>query len=426
MPPQDWELLILPEKLSEKLWNKNFTAYFAATGFSCFGSTFTLVALGYLTYEKTGSTTGFAISLAISAGTALLSPKAGVLVNKYPLKPMLVLGDFIRGLLLLALVFATITNHFHVALVYIVSLFNGLIGLVYRPAIGKLIPRMVPKNQIMRANGLMGSMYNTASILGFLLSGTVMAFVGSTTTMLIDALTFLVMGLVFLFINTGEKAAVASAKQTSTPKLEKPEGSWPVFQYMVSSGMLICPLLIFLSSLYIAPFRIILPEQFSSHIFGAFFAFYAIGTLLAGLTTAYFNQRLLRRDVLIVSVLAAPVCLVLAALTTQPSAYFAIALLLGFFNDTSSTIAYSSIQMLIRDDIRGRVFGIMGLIERGGMPLAYLTLSGMINAYSTSIIYIIFATVLLAISLGIITYLVKQNLLGPDSLTTTDSLTATE
>ncbi|MBZ9752680.1 MFS transporter [Deinococcus sp. HMF7604] len=398
----------------EKLWNRNFAAYFAATGFSSFGSTLTSVALGYLIYEKTGSTTGFAISLAISAATALLSPKAGALVDKYALKPMLVMGDVIRGLLLLALVIATLMGHFHVALVYAVNLINGLTGLVYRPAVGKLIPRMVPRDQMMRANGLMGSMYDTAGILGFLLGGTLVAFAGSTTTIIVDAVTFLLMGLVFLLINTGDKEAAAAARQNPTAKAE---GSWPVFQYMVSSGMIICPLLIFLSSVYIAPFRITLPEQFSSAMFGTFFAVYSVGTLLAGLATAYFNERLFRRDILVAGVLAAPVVLLAAALTAHPVAYFAIALLLGFLNVTSSTIAYTSIQTLIRDDIRGRVFGIMGLIERGGMPLAYLTLSGMITLVSTTTIYTVFAGALLIVSLGLVAYLVRKNLLAQSSLT---------
>lgn len=394
----------------EKLWNKNFLAYFLATGFSSFGSTLTSVALGYLIYEKTGSITGFAVSLAISAATALLSPKAGALVDQYALKPILVMGDVIRGMLLLALVIATFMGHFHVALVYAVSLINGFTGLVYQPAIGKLIPRMVPRDQMMRANGLMGSMYNTTSILGFLLGGTLVAFAGSTTTIIIDAVTFLLMGFVFLLINTGDKEAAAMQNPTT-----KVEGSWPVFQYMVSSGMIICPLLIFLSSVYIAPFRITIPVQFSSAMFGTFFAVYSVGTLLAGLATAYFNERLFRREILITSVLAAPVVLLFAALTTHPVAYFTIALLLGFLNVTSSTIAYTSIQTLIRDDIRGRLFGIMGLIERGGMPLAYLTLSGMITIYSTTTIYMVFAGVLLVASLGLVVYLVRKNLMSPQT-----------
>ncbi len=396
----------------EKLWNKDFTSYFVATGFSSFGTTLTSVALGYLIYEKTGSTTGFAISLAISAATALLSPKAGALVDKYALKPMLVMGDVIRGLLLLALVITTLTGHFSVSLVYAVNLINGLTGLVYRPAVGKLIPRMIPKDQMMRANGLMGSMYDTTSILGFLLGGTLVAFTGTTTTIVVDAVTFLFMGLVFLTINTGDKEAAAAAHPTT-----KAEGSWPVFQYMVQSGMLICPLLIFLSSVYIAPFRIILPQQFNSAMFGTFFAVYSVGTLLAGLATAHFNERLFRRDVLVAGVLSAPVVLLVAAVTANPVAYFVIALLLGFLNVTSSTIAYTSIQTLIHDDIRGRVFGIMGLIERGGMPLAYLALSGMVTLYSITTIYAIFAAALLLVSLALTVYLVRKNLLAQPALT---------
>lgn len=393
----------------QKLWNKNFAIYFIATGFSSFGSTLTAVALGYLIYEKTNSTTGLAIGLAISAGTALLSPMAGALVDKYPIKPILVLGDLLRGLLLFLLIFAASSGYFHVGIVYAVNLVNSLMGLFYRPAIGKLMPRMVPKSELMRANGLMGSMYDTTGILGYLLGGTLVAFLGATPTIAIDAMTFLLMGLAFIAIHTGD----ASIRSNHTAAVSKDQGSWSVFQYMVSSGMVVCPLLIFLSSVYIAPFRIALPAQFDSRIFGTFFAIYTVGTLLAGLSVAYFNTRLYRRDLLIASVLSAPAFLYMAALSTDLTAYFAVALVLGFLNVLSSTIAYSSIQMLIKDNIRGRVFGIMGMIERGGMPIAYLALSQMIAVYPTARIYTVFSMLLFAASVGTALLIFRKNLLSP-------------
>lgn len=395
--------------MNNNFWNKNFSLYFAATTFSSLAGTLTSVALAYLILEKTGSGSQFALSLGLTSALALLSPLAGSLVDKWSLKPLLVTADVIRGILLLGLILISTTDHFSIYYVYGMNLINGLLGLVYAPAIGKLLPRLVPKGDLMRANGLLGSVYDTSQILGFVLGGVAVAFFGSVTALGFQVASFLLMGLVFLFINTGDNIQ-KKASSTNKSNQSLKNGTWSVFLYMLRSGIIICPILIFMVYLYTTPFRVLLPIQHNSTVFGAFFAFYSGGTLLSGLLAASLNERLYRKDLMIGGILLAPLFVIAAAFYTHPFFLYALSFLIGLVTTLSSTISYTAIQSLIKDDIRGRVFGIMGMIERGGLPLAYLALSASVDKISPTFIYLAFGILLLVSSIAMALHLRDKTL----------------
>lgn len=392
-----------------RLWNKNFSLYFTATTFSSLAGTLTSVALAFLILEKTGSSSQFALSLALTSALALLSPLAGSLVDKWSLKPLLVTADIIRGILLLGLILLSNSDHFSIFYVYGMNLINGLLGLVYAPAIGKLLPRLVPKSQLMRVNGLLGSVYESSQILGFVLGGHVVAYLGTVHSLAFQVAGFLLMGLAFLFINTGDASRKKSSSSVPSSG-DSPGGSWSVFLYMLKSGIIICPILIFLVYLYTTPFRVLLPTQYDSTVFGNFFSFYAGGTLLSGLLAASLNERLYSKDIMIGGILIAPFFVAAAALYTQPFFFYALAFIIGLVTTLNSTISYTAIQNLIKDDIRGRVFGIMGMIERGGLPLAYLALSAAVNKISPGNIYLGFGILLLLLSGAIAIHLKDKTL----------------
>lgn len=395
----------------KKLWNKEFSAYFALTGFSAAGTTFTVVATSYLIMEYTQSASSVAINLAVSGVAALLSPFAGTLVDRYKLKPILVGADVARGIVLFLLVLLASLNELSAIHIYAVSFINALLGTVYRPAIGKLMPRIVPEDLLMTANGLLGSLYNTINIAGYFLGGLFVAFLGSVNALIFDAITFVVMGIGFLFINTKDENTESKTDGEVTHEESSDDhqeghqanlGMIDVFKIMVSSGIIICPVIIFLTYLHLVPFRVFIPKNYDSEVFGAFFALYFFGSLLADLLISKLGKKMANTSYLVASLLICCIFILVPIISKSETAYYITAFLLAFAGTIAGTISFFGIQTLIKDEIRGRVFGIMGMLELGLIPLAYIFISQNIDKENiTYAIIAIIGVVIAAYSFGV-------------------------
>ena len=371
---------------SSKLWNKDFLLYYIATGFSTLGSYLTATALAYLILDRTQSTQNFAFTLAITAAAALFSPYAGSMVDRLKLKQFLAWGDFLRCFSLLLLIGFDFLGFFNIVFVYILVGFNAIISLFYRPAIGKLLPRLTGKDNLMQAYGLMGVLYNSASILGFLIGGFAVSFFGVQLTIVLDAISFFVMGIIFLLINTEQSAGNHNNQSDHDEGITPNVTIKATVQLMISSGIIVCPLLIFLNQAFLAPYKIELPLLFDSTVFGTFFACYSVGTLCSSILVSRFGERLYNYTTLFVSMLVSPLIIFVSSNFQLPIFYFVTAAVIGFFSLTASTISFSVIQRLIPDQMMGKVYGIMGLIEDGGLPILFLILGTVTGTVSMSTI----------------------------------------
>lgn len=88
------------KNLETKLWNKNFFLLWQGQMVSVLGDVFYLMALNFWMLEITGST---ALMGMLSAVTMLpkiiLGPFAGVFVDRWDRKKLIVLTDLIRGVI---------------------------------------------------------------------------------------------------------------------------------------------------------------------------------------------------------------------------------------------------------------------------------------------------------------------------------------
>jgi MFS transporter, DHA3 family, macrolide efflux protein len=143
-------------------------------------------------FQKTESATALGLmQVFFITPFLLISPIAGVLVDRHNRKMMMIVSDLVAGIAtILILIFQAfgILEFWHL---YFTSVIYGL-GMAFQwPAYSAAISTMVPKEQYARANGMMSLVEAGPHVVAPLLAGILLPLIGLTGILVIDVVTFL-------------------------------------------------------------------------------------------------------------------------------------------------------------------------------------------------------------------------------------------
>ena len=159
---------------------------------SVLASGMTQFALTLWMYEQTESAMALAgMQVAFITPFLLMSPIAGVWVDRYNRKLMMMVSDLgavIGTVLILVFNSMGILEFWHL---YVVSALIGIGNTFQWPAYSAAISTMVPKEQYGRANGLMSIMETGPAVFAPLMAGALLPVIGFNNILLIDVVTFL-------------------------------------------------------------------------------------------------------------------------------------------------------------------------------------------------------------------------------------------
>jgi len=164
----------------------------AGQAISILASNMTGFALSIWVFQKTSSATALGgMTAAFTIPYLILIPLAGVFVDRYNRKLMMMVSDMTAALGTLVIFILYSTNHLQIWHFYII---NGVIGLgsaFQWPAYSAAITTMVPKEQYSRANGMLSVVQAGPGIIAPLMAGSLMPSIGLVGILLIDLVTFL-------------------------------------------------------------------------------------------------------------------------------------------------------------------------------------------------------------------------------------------
>ncbi len=154
---------------------------------SVFGDFLALFAvIGILTFKLHGTPQQIiGVQIAYLLPIAILGILAGVFVDRWPLKPTMVLSDSLRAALVLALLLATRAWHFY-AILAAISVVSSFFG----PAQGVAIRSAVPMHGLRSANALMQQVMFGMRIIGPATAAFLVASFGPVSCYLLDAMSF--------------------------------------------------------------------------------------------------------------------------------------------------------------------------------------------------------------------------------------------
>lgn len=170
-----------------------------------FGDSIDSIAFTWLVYQITGSAAWAAIIFALNmVPTIVLQPFAGAAVERRSKKSVMVISDFIRGFLVIALTAAYVYNMLNPWLMAIFTLTISSVEAFCLPASTAIIPLILDEEYYTSGISLNSALLTISQLAGTAIAGILIGIFGIQTAILIDAATFFCSALLKLSLKVKE------------------------------------------------------------------------------------------------------------------------------------------------------------------------------------------------------------------------------
>lgn len=164
-----------------------FTWLWVGQFLSIFGNALTRFALTIWAYNQTGQVTTLALMGFFNSGAyVLFSPLAGVLVDRWPRKWVIMVADAASALVTAALLGVYVTGQMQIWHVYVAGLLSNGLDAFAEPAFRASVSLLVPKAQLMRANAMLSLADDGSRMFAPMLAGMLLLFIGVGGIMALD------------------------------------------------------------------------------------------------------------------------------------------------------------------------------------------------------------------------------------------------
>jgi MFS transporter, DHA3 family, macrolide efflux protein len=193
-----------------------FTLVWLGQLVSVLSTNMTAFALTIFVFEKTGSVTALGLmQVFFITPYLLITPFAGVMVDRHNRKLMMMVSDLVAGLATISILVLQAMGMLQVWQLYAAAIFQGLGNAFQWPAYSATISLMVPKEKYGRANGMMSLIDSGPGVLAPLMAGALLPIIGMTGILSLDVVTFIlaITVLLFVYIPQPPRTAEGSASQ---------------------------------------------------------------------------------------------------------------------------------------------------------------------------------------------------------------------
>jgi MFS family permease len=188
------------------LRHTNFLKLWSAQTVSAFGDQFTGLAIpliAVLMLKATPLQMGV-LTAVQPAPFLVLGLLAGVWVDRLPRRPILVIGDFGRGIALLSIPIAAFFHHLSMPQLYVVALTVGVLSLFFDISHQSFLPGLIGRSQLVEGNGKFEATRSIAELSGPSVAGFAIQVISAPAVMILDAISFFVSGGLIMSIVGGE------------------------------------------------------------------------------------------------------------------------------------------------------------------------------------------------------------------------------
>lgn len=371
------------------LRHRNFRLFFAGQSVSLIGTWMTRVATAWLVYNLTKSAVLLGtVSFAGQIPTFLLAPLAGVLVDRWNRRTVLVVTQILSMVQSLALAALTLTHHINIAEVLALSAMQGCINAFDMPGRQSFLTEMVEgRDDLSNAIAINSSMVNLARLVGPSLAGMLIAVTSEGWCFLIDGISYIAVigSLLAMRLPAIDPAKIAEAANRAGASLptQLKEG-WDFVRTFVPIRTIL--LLFALISLMGMPFVVLMPIfaaqvlKGGPHTLGFLMGAMGIGSLASAITLVL--RKSVRGLLKMIPIAAAVFGIGLIGFGFSPWIWLSMPLLLlvGFGMMQGLTASNTIIQTIVPEDKRGRVMSYYTVAFVGMSPFGSLMAGALAQA----------------------------------------------
>jgi CRP-like cAMP-binding protein/predicted MFS family arabinose efflux permease len=380
--------------------NRSFALMWTGQLVSTIGSALTSLAASIYVYAKTGSALSVGLMLmATAAPTILVGLIAGVFVDRYDRKKIMIAADLIRAALVFML---PILLPQSMVWLYVIVALSSAVGQFFEPAYESVLPEVATDQELAAANSFIAISSFGATAVGFAASG----LIGSANVSLafyLDALTFLISATCIFFLRVPKTAAQERTTVKVVWRNLRAGGKFLINTPMLRS-MFLVSLPIFIA--FGLGNSLLLP--FARNALGATESQYglqegltSIGFVVGSLLMARLTDRLREGQWIAISIIGMGLASVGYSLMTSIPIAIGIQVVSGLLNAPSSVGRRLVVQRNTPREMRGRVNSAFA-VSRDVMFLLGMAAAGLADVLGVRVMVLISAVLLLAAGLWVL------------------------
>jgi len=358
-------------------WVRNATLFLGGQAISLFGSALVQYAIMWKITLDTQS--GLLMTLYIICGfvpTFLLSPFAGVWADRYNRKMLIIVADSLIALATLVLAILFFNGYREMWLFFVIAAVRAVGTGIQTPAVGAVLPQIVPQEHLTRVNGANGSIQALVTLVSPMVSAALVTMATMEAIFLIDVLTALIAIGILVFWLRIPAHQKASTEQEGVGYLQD---LMLGFRYIRNHRFLM-QFFVFMAIFFVmaAPAAFLTPLQVTRS-FGddvwrltAIEIAFSIGMMLGGGLIAAWGGFRNKMHTVILGAVTLGLFTVGLGLVPNFWIYIAFMAVVGVAMPVYSTPATVLLQEKVEGDYLGRVFGVMGMISTSMMPFGML------------------------------------------------------
>ena len=383
-------------------WKRWAVLFLASQSITLFGSTLVQMAIvWYVTLNTSSGLWVAAFSVCSYLPEFLISFFGGVWADRYHRKKLIIGADFVIAMVTLAmmLLMPYIADQFLLlCALLLMSVLRSLGAGIQTPAVNAVIPQLVPADQLMRFNGINATMQSVVRFAAPAAAGVVLTINTLRSTLSIDVLTA-VLGIGLLscvLIPHNRKKNEGTSILTDL----KAGISYAFSNKLIGRLLVIYGLFVFLC----------VPAGFLagllvSRVYGDTYGYLTVvelvgfaGMMIGGLLMSTWGGFKSRKATLLLGLFIFGAMTILMGLFTNFLFYLVLMALYGIAMTIVQTLVTTLLQEQAETSMQGRVFGLLGSMYSGCMPMGMAIFAPLADVISLQRIMMAAGIVLIVIA----------------------------
>lgn len=371
-------------------WRRDIALFLTGQSVSLFGSM--LVQYAVMWYLTLTTKDGVVLALSTIFGflpQAIVSIFGGVWADRHNRKLLIMGADAAIAAATLTLAVLMFAGFRDLWLIYAVLAVRSVGAGIQTPAVGALLPQIVPTDRLLAINGLTQTIHAGMMLVAPAVAAVLYATLPLEWIFGIDVVTA-VIGIGLLTLVPVAKVVRSDAEPTGY-FTDLVAG----FRYVVSHalirwllGLYAVVMVLISAPSYLTPLMV--ARTFGEEVWKltVLELSFSIGMMLAGATIGVWGKRFSRITLIIAASIAFGALSIAMGLSTNLWVFFGFMFLVGVAVPAFSTPSMTVLQETVEPDRQGRVFGFFGIVSAVAMPMGMAVFGPMANVRSVEFVLI--------------------------------------
>ena len=370
-PPDDATLAADTEFVTRRpQWKRDTVIFLSGQTISLFGSM--LVQYAVMWHLTLTTKSGAIMALAALAGflpQAIMSIFGGVWADRVNRKMLIIIADAAIAVTTLALALVMMSGVGDLWLIFVALAIRSTGAGIQQPAVSALIPQIVAPSQLMRVNGIFGTIQPIMALLAPAAAGAVYALASIVAIFFIDVVTAII-GIALLSLVVVPTLRAAGDRPGYFTDMV--EGLRYVGSHRLVRWLLVLFGAIFLLAVapsYLTPLMLV--RNFGDEVWmlTVLEVCFSLGMVIGGGVIAVWGGMKNRVIMLAVASLLFGVLSIALGLSPTVWIFFGFMLIVGIAVPFFSTPSFTMLQEIVEPERQGRVFGFVGIVMAVAMPI---------------------------------------------------------